>query len=259
MGRKLLFFDIDGTLLSETTHTIPQSTINALKKAKENGHLIFINTGRPRATIDQCIEELEPDGYVCGCGTYISYLNEILYHFKVDQTKCKELINLMDKYNIYCIFEASDQVFFQRDLSDETIKFLYNLYNKAGFNIGFFDDENVHLDKFCIQFYHDVSQFYQEIENDFDIIKRKTDFSEIVPKNHSKATGIQYLIDYFQLSLDDCYVFGDSFNDEPMLTYVKHSIVMKNGDKELFKIAEYVTDDIENDGIEKALQYYHLI
>ena len=31
--RKLLFFDIDGTLLSEKTHTVPQSAKEALKKA----------------------------------------------------------------------------------------------------------------------------------------------------------------------------------------------------------------------------------
>ena len=56
--RKLLFFDIDGTLLSEKTHTVPQSAKEALKKAKENGHLIFINTGRPISTIDQEIHDL---------------------------------------------------------------------------------------------------------------------------------------------------------------------------------------------------------
>lgn len=33
--RKLLFFDIDGTLLSEKTHTVPQSAKEALKKLKK--------------------------------------------------------------------------------------------------------------------------------------------------------------------------------------------------------------------------------
>ena len=41
MKQKVLFFDIDGTLLSEKTHTVPQSAKEALKKAKEKGHLIF--------------------------------------------------------------------------------------------------------------------------------------------------------------------------------------------------------------------------
>ena len=35
MNNKIMFFDIDGTLLSEKTHSIPESTITALKKAKE--------------------------------------------------------------------------------------------------------------------------------------------------------------------------------------------------------------------------------
>ena len=45
-NRKILFFDIDGTLLSHRTLQIPESAKRAIRKAKENGHLIFINTGR---------------------------------------------------------------------------------------------------------------------------------------------------------------------------------------------------------------------
>ncbi len=41
MNNKIMFFDIDGTLLSEKTHSIPESTITALKKAKENGILFL--------------------------------------------------------------------------------------------------------------------------------------------------------------------------------------------------------------------------
>ena len=43
---KALFFDIDGTLLSEITKEIPQSALDALKKTAEKGNLTFINTGR---------------------------------------------------------------------------------------------------------------------------------------------------------------------------------------------------------------------
>lgn len=259
MSKKLLFFDIDGTLLSEKTHTVPASTRRAIQQAKANGHLIFINTGRTRATIDQCIETLEPDGYVCGCGTYISYLDQQLYHVQVDQNICHQLISAIDRHHLFAILEASDKIYFQKEMTDEVVAYIYQLYSKAHFPLGFIEDDDVHLDKFCIQFYHDVSAFAQEIENHFEIIRRSPVFWEIVPKNHSKATGIQYLVDYFGLSLDDCYVFGDSFNDEPMLSYVKHAIVMKNGDQDLYKLAEYVTDDIDHDGIEKALHHYKLI
>ena len=37
MNRKLIFFDIDGTIIPEDTGVIPESTKEAIKKAKENG------------------------------------------------------------------------------------------------------------------------------------------------------------------------------------------------------------------------------
>ena len=51
MTIKAAFFDIDGTLISFKTHKIPQSTIDALTEAKQNGIKIFISTGRPVALI----------------------------------------------------------------------------------------------------------------------------------------------------------------------------------------------------------------
>ena len=49
---KALFFDIDGTLVSFTTHAIPQSTVKALTRAREKGIKIFISTGRPMPFIN---------------------------------------------------------------------------------------------------------------------------------------------------------------------------------------------------------------
>ena len=94
---KIMFFDIDGTILSETTHTIPKSTVEGLQKAKEQGHLIFINTGRPFSSIDECIKELDPDGYVCGCGTYIRYHDEVLFSKTLSQERCFEVRDLIRK------------------------------------------------------------------------------------------------------------------------------------------------------------------
>ena len=79
-NKKILFFDIDGTLISETSGEIPESTKTALKKAQENGHITIINTGRTKSLIGDDIKELEFDGYICGCGTYIEVDNKVLYN-----------------------------------------------------------------------------------------------------------------------------------------------------------------------------------
>ena len=62
---KALFFDIDGTLVSFRTHSVPASTVSALTAAHEAGVRIFISTGRPAPLINN----LDPilhliDGYI---------------------------------------------------------------------------------------------------------------------------------------------------------------------------------------------------
>lgn len=79
--RKLLFFDVDGTLADRVgkKNVVPQSAKDAIKKLQENGHLCFVNTGRSLSEIDVYLKELNMDGFVCGCGTYILYKNEVLF------------------------------------------------------------------------------------------------------------------------------------------------------------------------------------
>ena len=70
---KALFFDIDGTLVSFTTHRIPASAIEALEAAKAKGMRIFIATGRPRVIINNLAALQERgliDGYITMNGAY---------------------------------------------------------------------------------------------------------------------------------------------------------------------------------------------
>ena len=73
MKRHMIFFDIDGTLLDEKVGIVPESAVRALQKAKENGHLIFICTGRCKAIWPKNILDIGFDGVIGGCGTNIYY------------------------------------------------------------------------------------------------------------------------------------------------------------------------------------------
>ena len=64
MNRKMLFFDIDGTIVAEGTEYLPKSTVKAIRRARENGHLAFINTGRTLFSIDDFLKEI---GFVWVC------------------------------------------------------------------------------------------------------------------------------------------------------------------------------------------------
>lgn len=259
-NKKILFFDIDGTLLTEDTHIVPLSTKVALQKAKDKGHLVFINTGRPISTIDNMIKDLAPDGYVCGCGTYVTYRNKILYEKTLSQERCSEIVDLLKQTNVEAILEGKNAVYFDKQIKHPFLSFIKDRYINENFNVKAFTDTPITFDKFAVWFdeHADIERFKKGIP-DFTYIVRGADFGEIVPCECSKATGIQFLSDHFEIPLDSCYVFGDSTNDESMLSYVKHAIVMGNGAPELFKHAYYVTKDIKDNGISHALEYLNLI
>ena len=46
MKQKLIFLDIDGTLLPPGEMTVPASAVEAIRQARANGHKVFLCTGR---------------------------------------------------------------------------------------------------------------------------------------------------------------------------------------------------------------------
>ena len=84
--RSIIFFDIDGTLATEDERAyIPESTRQAIAETRRRGNLTFVNSGRTTFNIPPRIKELGFDGYICGCGTYIEYNNEVLLYHELEQ------------------------------------------------------------------------------------------------------------------------------------------------------------------------------
>ena len=81
----------------------------------------------------------------------------------------------------------------------------------------------------------------------------------MVPKGHSKATGIDFVLNHLNIDDKNSYAFGDSNNDIDMLNRVTNSVVMGNGNPQLFENATFVTKDIDEDGIEYAMKHLNII
>lgn len=259
---KLLFFDIDGTLLSEKTKEIPASAKLALEKARANGHLVFINTGRPKASLDQNILNLAIDGLVCGCGTYIEYHHQPLFTYPIDKTLCLEIVKHLEKYQVPALLEGTNGVFYDPRNTNPIIQAIKNSYQKQGLDTTkTWYHPDIAFEKLTVWFNPESKQepFMDWITQYFTAIHRGKDFYEFCPRGFSKASGIDFLCDYFNTTIDDAYAFGDSTNDLSMLCHVPNSIAMKNSPQEVLDTVTYVTKDVDDDGIYHALAHFHLI
>ena len=63
----------------------------------------------------------------------------------------------------------------------------------------------------------------------------------------------------FGFTMEQAYVFGDSSNDLAMFEFADHAVAMGCHDPVLDPHAEYVTAEVEQDGIARALEHYGLI
>lgn len=258
MNRKALFFDVDGTLLSEKTHKVPESAAKALEEARKNGHLIFINSGRTICHLGVIKGMIEADGYLCGCGTYIQLEGKEIYSCEIPHARGIEIRQNMKKYGIEGLLEAKDSCYMAVDKSDnqEIERMKASLKDGGVLSEKDMFDETVDFDKFCIQTDENsnADAFFETLAPDICVIDRGSGFFECVPAGHSKATAIEAVLRYYGISLEDAYVFGDSANDLPMFEYVENSILMGKHDKELEPYAAFITKNVEEDGVAFAMK-----
>ncbi len=113
-NRKALFFDIDGTLLSEVNRNVPESAKRAVAKARANGHLVFINSGRTYSLIGPIKGLVEVDGYCCGCGTRVIVDDEVLFSFTIPHERGLQIKKDILKYNMEGILEGTEHCYFRK-------------------------------------------------------------------------------------------------------------------------------------------------
>lgn len=261
MSRKVLFFDIDGTLLSEVTRTVPESTKQALKTARGRGHLVFVNTGRSYAELDEIKKMLQVDGWLCGCGTYVEAEGEVLYHRTMPPDQAETIKAAVVECDMDGVLEGKDGCY----VPCETSRFEEgnNIRKGIGFAIRSMNwfKECGEFDKFCViaDEQSDRVGFFRKLGLDIDVIDRGYGFYECVPAGHSKATAIDVVLEHYGLELKDAYVFGDSTNDLSMFEHVPNAVLMGKHDKELEPFASFTTKTVEQDGIWYAMEHLGLL
>lgn len=265
MEKYAIFFDIDGTIVPEDKgNYIPESTIEAIQMAKKNGHYVFVNTGRTIAAVDQFIKDVAFDGFVCGCGTNIYFHGQELLEKELGHEFSVRLRDDLLACKVDGILEGKDFVYYRKEcLHPEVhrIKHARDAFWDGDVVQKLWDDKDLAFDKMALWVVEDsdFETFQNKYKNDFEFIHRSADFYELIPAGYSKATGMEFLLRYLDIPKERMIAIGDSMNDMSMLAYAGISIAMGNSNPHLLDKVSFVTADINDDGIYKALAHYHII
>ena len=102
----VVFFDIDGTIVDDATQVIPASTIRAVERLRENGHIPVVNTGRPFSHIDPRVRAMAFQGWVCGCGMEIRLGDEWLIRTRPAKDVCRKTAEAAHRCRMAALYEA---------------------------------------------------------------------------------------------------------------------------------------------------------
>ena len=255
---KIIFFDIDGTLIENGGKLMPESTKEAIRIARKNGHICMINTGRTKRLVGEDVTgQVEFDGLLLGCGTEIEYQGKSLMHKTLTLEESGRILDAMKKYHVDGVLEGHDEDFAPRGdevyteafrgMAAEIEERKYASYAQA---LGKYDKVFV-----CAETPAGMDGMKRDLSDILDFIEREHGFYELVPKGYSKATAIHYIADHLNIAMEDTVAIGDSNNDLPMLKCAHTSIAMGNSSPQVLEMADYVTTDVDKDGIWNALKW----
>ena len=224
----------------------------------------MVNTGRPYAHIDKRIRDLPFGAYVCACGMELRLGDRWVYRKYPDQAMRWHLLTAIRECGMQTMLEPDTNLMIVD--GENTVHPLLlreaELTRKKGMPLR--EAEEFQELPFIKGITYDWpgcdrEGFLRRLEPYFDCIHREDTMIEFVLKGCSKANGMLELLKYLDVSVEETIAIGDSTNDLPMFQVAKHTVCMGNGMEELKAIAEYITDSVLEDGIEKALKHYGLI
>jgi Cof subfamily protein (haloacid dehalogenase superfamily) len=257
---KAIFFDIDGTLVSFDTHTVPQSTTDALNELRSKGIKIFIATGRMLPSIG-VVEHIPFDGYITYNGGYcVTAEREEIFSHPIPQEDLDALVNHL-KHDPFPVSFMTDKEFIANYMHPRIEELAAHIKldpPRVQDPQTTIQEETVY--QICIYVDEDKSdQIINDVFSYCDTTRWISTFADVNVRGISKQTGIDKILEYYNIDLENTMAFGDGGNDITMLQHVGIGVAMGNAKDEVKAIADYVTDSVDEDGICKALSNFGLL
>ena len=255
---KAVFFDIDGTLLSFKTHEVAASTEEAIAQLQDRGIKTILSTGRSINSIDH-VRYLNFDGYITFNGGYcVTKEGGILLKKTIDPKDIQSVINYAQRQPLSFSLMSEKEITIH-DVTPE----IAGMYAHLNLPVPkLVDMANVELDSVLQTNIflgpEDETAFMQAVMPNSVASRWTPLFADVNPKGQSKKVGIDIFCKHFGINLQQTMAFGDGGNDITMLKHVQTGVAMGNANPEVKEIADYVTDDVDSDGIWNALKHFNV-
>jgi len=239
---KLIALDMDGTLLT-TQEKITEYTKNVIAEALKKDVHVVLSTGRWLKSCYSYAEELKLTSYLVTCngGQIWTVDQELLEEHLFPQEKVKNMWYLAKKYDVFTWLVSTDDIFYNQEPND------FHKYKWLKFGCETKDKHK--LDKIVEELsYIDGLELTNSLPTNI----------EVNPKGVNKASALKKVCNKIGITMDQVLACGDSLNDIKMIQEAGVGVAVGNAQTAIKKVADYVTDTNDNDGVAKAIEKFVL-
>lgn len=257
MKNKIVFFDIDGTLLDHDKK-LPASAKTAVKELQEKGIHVAIATGRAPFMIEEIRRELGIDSYVTFNGQYVVFEGKIVYEKPLTNEQLTRLTKFAEESGHSLVYSTNSTM--KASIEDDplisdsmaSLRLDYPEIDKV-----FYEKENIYQ---VLLFCEDKDEeSYRSTQKGLDFVRWHNFSCDVLPGGGSKAVGVEKLIEASGLKIEDAYAFGDGLNDLEMIRAVGMGVAMGNAVEALKQEADLVVGQVDDNGLAEGLKKLELI
>ena len=265
---KAVFIDMDGTLLT-SHHTITDTTKQIIQQLITMGILVIPISARPlHGMLPFTASVFDKEKPVVSLnGGYIFHQQAIIHEIKVSLPETIELHNSISKKPVSIMYYSQMEWYaaehteaIKKEQRITSVPIIIQPFNETisawekqqtGPNkilIAGKEAEILVIEKELIAQYHDKLNIY----------KSQPCYLEVMHKQASKTNAIQLLIEKYGIQQEEIIAIGDNYNDKSMIEFAGMGVAMGNAPDEIKKVANYITDTNNNEGVAKALKKFFL-
>ena len=275
---KIVFLDVDGTLIDYDAKC-PDSAKRAVEQARANGHKVYICTGCSKAEIEQ--RDLpELDGMIGANGGYVEDGGEVVMHQALSVEQARHIVDWCEARHLGFYLEANSGMYINawfveqapatmykyamgKGASEDAAKAAGQSFVNSMIRTDDLYRDDVNKVSFILSSYQDHLDSKVEFPdmecNTWGGKDEQALFGDLGPKGITKRHAIEVLLDHLGASQADTISFGDAKIDLSMFELCAYNVAMGNGGPEIKAAADYVTDDVNEDGLFNAFEHLGLI
>lgn len=273
MDIKMICIDMDGTLLNRGKK-ISEYSKEIIKKVHDMGVEIVVTTGRIYNNAEYFSNLLGVKSPVIASNGAIVREKEnsnVIYECSIPDNSCLGILDaLIDNKLLFHVY-TTDTIFCNNNLTKGLTQFYLNLQAKK-------EDMKLKYEvirdkqtwkKILDENKNDITKFIAFSLKNKKIVKLRNLLEssdevvcygsgshslEINSKNVSKGSAVKALAEYYNIEAENIMCIGDNENDVSMIEYAGIGVAMGNAIDAVKKVADYITETNDEDGVAKAIK-----